>query len=302
MSAAPADPVRHAGPQAALVLEELAERRARSLTVTEDKQWLRAITPHYARLLSRMEDARLLYRIQRGRYVVAPRGSFSLAQAAPTDLLVDRILAPHGDYFISHLSALISHRLTDLHSGGIYASVRKSSTFRRVEVELPSGTLRVARIADARWPASASETSKPELEEVRAMPDTMEFVWHASLERALVDAVARPELCAGFETVVACWMRARDMSADWDAVCEIARRQGPSMIRRTAYLLRLMGLGAVAQRAFPNLTGRGVSTPLDRSASFPLAAEDCVRDRATGIVVNVPHEYLLAWTGATSLS
>jgi predicted transcriptional regulator of viral defense system len=116
-----------------------------------------------------------------------------------------------------------------------------------------------------------------------------------------VDALARPDLCAGFETVVGCWVNAKNADTDWGGVCEIARRQGPSMMRRVIFLLRLIGFDAVGQRAFPDLRGRGLSTLLDRSSSFQLPERGRVRDRTTGIVVNVPPEYLLAWTGATSL-
>ena len=293
-----AEAVRSAGPAAALLLERMAQRRVQTLTVASDREWLAEITPHYRRLLSRMEAARLLYRIGRGRYVVAPRGTFSAAQAASAELQAARVLEP-GDYFISHLSALIAHRLTDVHSDELYASVRRSSGRRgKHRVQLPSGTLRIVVVADARWPAERSS----ELEEVRALPESMEFIWRSGVERTLVDALARPDLCAGFETVVGCWVAAKNRQVDWEGVCRIAARQGASMIRRAAYLLRLIGLGAVAERAFPDLHGRSIRVPLDRSDSFGMGATGLVRDRATGVVVNVPPQYLQAWTGATSLT
>jgi hypothetical protein len=165
-------------------------------------------------------------------------------------------------------------------------------------VELPSGTLRIVTVADARWPARGSS----ELEEVRALPESMEFIWRSGVERTLVDALARPDLCAGIETVVGCWVSAKTGQVDWEGVCQIAARQGTSMIRRTAYLLRLIGLGVVAERAFPHLDGRSIRVPLDRSDSFRMGISGLVRDRATGVVVNVPPQYLQAWTGATSLT
>ncbi len=293
-----AEAVRSVGPAAALLLERMAQRRVQTLAIEADREWLAEITPHYRRLLSRMEGARLLYRIRRGRYVLAPRGTFSVAQAAPAELQAARTLEP-GDYFISHLSALIAHRLTDVHSDEVYASVRQSSGRRgKHRVELPAGTLRIVTVADARWPAEGSS----ELEDVRALPESMEFIWRAGVERTLVDALARPDLCAGFETVVGCWVAAKNRQIAWDTVCQIAARQGSSMIRRTAYLLRLIGLGAVAERAFPDLHGRSIRVPLDRSDSFGMGVKSLVRDRATGVVVNVPPQYLQAWTGATSLT
>jgi predicted transcriptional regulator of viral defense system len=290
--------VRSVGPVGALLLERMAERRVQTITVETDRKWLAEITPHYQRLLSRMSAARLLYRIRRGHYVVAPRGTFSAAQAASSELQAARVLTP-GDYFISHLSALIAHRLTDVHCNETYASIRQSSGRRgKHHVELPSGTLRIATVTDARWPIAGSA----ELEEVRALPESIELIWRSGVERTLLDALARPDLCAGFEIVIGCWVSAKNGKTDWELLCNVAARQGSSMIRRTAYMLRLLGLGAIAERAFPNLRGRSTRVPLDRSDSYDMGVDRLARDRATGVVINVPPQHLQAWTGATSLT
>jgi predicted transcriptional regulator of viral defense system len=289
--------LRRTGSKASLVLERLAEDRRRSLILEDDRPWLQQITQHPTRLLSRMEQAQLLYRIGRGRYVVAPRGTFSPTQAAPLELMVDLVLRPQGDYFLSFLSGLISHRLTDLHSSTAYAAVRGSIRIRGTEIALPTGRLHLVRLTDARWPRG-----KAELEQVRALPDSVEKVWRATRERTLVDALARPDLSAGIETVVDSWVRAKSEQTDWDTVCEIASHQGVSMARRTAFLLRLIGLGAVVRRRFQDLPSRGVSVPFDRSSSYDLEPVGLTRDRRTGVVVNVPADHLLAWTGATSLT
>jgi predicted transcriptional regulator of viral defense system len=294
--AAETTPVRRAGPKAAQVLEELAERRRRSLVVSEDKTWLAEVTPHYAQLLDNMEASQLLYRIARGRYVVAPRGTFTATQAVPVELMCALVLRDQGDYYLGYLTALISHRLTDLHSSTIYASVRQSSNFRESEVELPGGTLHVMRLADSRWP-----TLDGELAWARALPDSKEFVWRAGIERTLADALARPDLCAGMETVVGCWARARQREVDWDLACQIAASQGKSMARRVAFILRLLGMSAVAAENFPHLMARGASTPLDRSRGFDLAADEIRRDRQTGVLVNVPERSLIGWARAAAL-
>ena len=243
-----------------------------------------------------MANSQLLYRVGRGRYVVAPRGTFSPAQAAPAELIAALILGARGDYFISYLSALIDHRLTDLHSATIYAAVPQDSRFGESSFALPSGRLQLVRLSPSNWPADHDE----ELERVRALPDTKEFVCRAKLERALVDGLSRPDLASGLETVVSCWARAQQSDTDWDLVCAISARRGRSMERRCALLLRLLGLHAVGKLNFPNLVGRGANTPLDRSNSFQLSPAQIKRDRETGVLLNVPKDHLRGWIAAAA--
>lgn len=72
------------------------------------------------------------------------------------------------------------------------------------------------------------------------------------------------------------------------------------MERRCAFLLRLLGLDAIARRNFPRLTGRGASTPLDRSNSFDMTAGNMTRDRETGVLLNVPEDHLRGWVSAAA--
>jgi hypothetical protein len=80
----------------------------------------------------------------------------------------------------------------------------------------------------------------------------------------------------------------------------ISARRGRSMECRCAFLLRLLGLGAVSRHNFPRLTGRGASTPLDRSNSFQMNAGEMTRDRETGVLLNVPEDHLRGWASASS--
>jgi predicted transcriptional regulator of viral defense system len=289
------DIVRSAGPKAALVLEELADARRHTLALPSDRGWLSRFTADPNSLLQRMADAQLLYRVGRGRYVVAPRGTFSAMQAASTDLMVHLMLSSRGDYYIGFLSALIGHRLTDLHSTTVFAAIRQRSSFAEVEIELPTGLLKLVRLTDSRWP---KETDR-ELDLVRALPDSEEVIRRSSLERTLVDCLSRPDLSGDLETVITCWAAAVRRETDWDLVSAIAARQSLSMARRTAFVLRLLGLGAVAKRNFPNLTGRGAKTPLDRSNSFGMDQAEIRRDRETGVLINVPEDHLAGWASAS---
>src|ERR1700677_1388302 len=221
-------PVRTAGPVAARVLEELADSRRRSVSIADDRAWLSRWTKDPNALLESMACNQLLYRVGRGRYVVAPRGTFSATQAAPAELIAGIILGARSEYFISYLTALIDYRLTDLHSTTVYAAIPQSSSFGETSFELPSGTLQLVRLSRSNWPTDPDK----ELVRVRALPETKEFVWRASRERALLDGLSRPDLAAGLETVVGCWARARQTGIDWDLVCAISARGGGGMERR----------------------------------------------------------------------
>ncbi len=295
--------VRTASPQASAILEAVADAKRRSLRLPEDEEWLREqveekLAPRklegkLAPLLQGMADRKSVYRVRRGRYVVAPRGSFSVKQAASTELFVDLVLGAQGDYYLSYLSALVAHRLTDVHSTAAYAAIRQSSGFRDTHLELPGVELHIVRLSEGRWP-----TEERELERVRIFPDAKEFVWRASLERTLVDALSRPQLSAGFETVMSCWAVASKREVNWDLVAAIGERAGDSTARRTAFLLGLLGYGDVVERNFATLGGRGRTVPLDRTNSYRLAHAE--RDSRTGVVVNVPVDHLRGWVAAAA--
>jgi predicted transcriptional regulator of viral defense system len=197
------------------------------------------------------------------------------------------------------LSALIAHRLTDLHSTTAYAAIRQESRYRHPELELPGGTqLRVVRLNPSGWPAADSG----ELERFRVIENSKEFAWRSSLERTLVDALTRPELCAGFETVTLAWARAhRAERADWERVAMIAERLGSSASRRTGFMFDLLAVEGEARQRLTGLPGRTATTPLDRSNSFGLERGSMTRDPRTGVLINVPESYLRGWVASAEL-
>ena len=102
--------------EASAVFEHIAAAKRRTISLPGDGGWLSAITPHYVRLLDRMTARKLLYRVRRGRYVVAPWATSDVDQAVPVELLVDLALREQGPYYLGFLSALIAHRLTVGHA------------------------------------------------------------------------------------------------------------------------------------------------------------------------------------------
>jgi predicted transcriptional regulator of viral defense system len=280
------------GAKGALVLDEAASRRRRTIRWPEDAEWLEEITPAPQRLLSRLKERGLLYGAGRNRYVIAPAGTKSIRQAAPPELLADLYFRPHGDYYVGFLSALIAHRLTDLHSQTTYVAMRQGSKPRNV----PSG-FKVAELADAIWPVPGGD----ELQRIR-IADSKEFALRASLERTLIDGLVRPDLSAGIETVVTAWARAKSHpEMQWNRVAEIASRIGGATQRRTSFMLRLLGFDALVDTRFSGISGRKTSLVFDRSRSFDLPSDEVRRDSETGVIINVPMEYLRGWIAGAGI-
>lgn len=286
--------LRKVSPLAAAVLERLARERRVTLTVDKDGEWLRRLTPNFGQLLADMEDNRSLYRLQRGRYVVAPRATSGLDQAAPVELLVDLALRDQGDYYLGFLTALISHGLTDLHSDVVYAAIHRDSSLGVSALDLGGRRVKLVRLAPSRWPRDPGLRERQ-----RIIPRTREFSWRSSLERTLVDGVFRPDLSGGIETVVVGWAKAHhDELADWDVVWAAAKDCGTSVALRAAYLLCQLGREALVAGDLPALRKSRARVLLDRGDGFGLGDRPVSRDPRTGLVLNVPEGAVPRWLAA----
>jgi predicted transcriptional regulator of viral defense system len=271
-------------------LDRLAREHRSTLVVERDREWLSEISDDPAGLLYRMTRARVLYRVARGRYVVAPSGSTSIRQAARPELLTDVRLAIQTPYFVSFLSALVAHRLIDVQSPTLYVAVPASNSLRRSTLELPGRDIRLVSSSGSRWP------HPDDIDEVRLAPQSADTFPQARIERALVDALYRPDYGGGFELVASTWARAqRGSDVDWGRVARIGRDYSPDVGRRTAFMLSRLGYEEEAQLALAGRPGRGAKVLLDRSDDYALPQAERVRDPRTGVVVNVPLEYLEAW-------
>ena len=288
--------IRTVSPEASAVFEHVAAAKRRTVSLPGDREWLAEITPHYARLLDRMAARKLLYRVLRGRYVVAPWATDGVDQAAPAELLVDLALREQGEYYLGFLSALIAHRLTDMHSSTLYAAIRQDNSTDMVSVPIAGHEMRLVRLSPSRWPMQEGER-----ERVRVQSSLKEFVWRSGIERTLLDGLLRPELCAGIETVLSSWVRAEEHPVDWAAVWAIARRSGVAAARRAAYLLLRTGHEHVLADDLKALEDKRAGIPLDRSNGYGMSRGEMKRDSRTGVLLNVPAEHLNGWLGAVGL-
>jgi predicted transcriptional regulator of viral defense system len=288
--------IRTVSSEASAVLEHVAAAKRRTVSLPADRGWLAEITPHYARLLDRMAARKLLYRVLRGQYVVAPWATDGVDEAAPAELLVDLVLREQGEYYLGFLSALIAHRLTDLHTSTLYAAIRQDSPTDMTSVALAAYELKLVRLSPSRWPMQENER-----ERVRVLSGLKEFVWRSTLERTLLDGLLRPELCAGIETVITSWARAQGHPVDWQAVWAIANRSGTATSRRAAYLLIHTGHEHVLVEDLPSLQAKRADTPLDRSNGYGMSRGEMTRDPQTGVLLNVPPKHLHGWFGAVGV-
>lgn len=282
--------------EASAVFEHVAAAKRRTISLPGDGDWLSAVTPHYVRLLDRMAVRKLLYRVRRGQYGVAPWATSDVDQAVPVELLVDLALREQGPYYLGFLSALIAHRLTDLHSSTLYAVVRQGSPTDLTSASLAGHELKLVRLSGSRWPLEDNER-----ERVRVQTGLKEFVWRSSLERTLVDGILRPELCGGIETIVTGWARARDEErADWSTVWAIARRTSSSTARRVAFLLIGLGYEHIVADELRTI-GKQKAIPLDSCGGYDMPRGQMPRDRQTGVLVNVPPRQLRGWLGTIAV-
>jgi predicted transcriptional regulator of viral defense system len=291
---ATADIPRATSAQASAVLEEMARRRRMSIRLPSDKGWLSRVAVDPRKLLSRMAARELLYRVSRGRYVLAPRGSSSIEQAASPEFLVDVALAPEVPYYIGYLSALVSHRLTDFHSSDLHVAIPAGSLSSRVHV-VPGRQIRYVTQSESRWPAHDSEA----IEKVRAFDRAKEFWKRSSVERTLVDCLTRPELSGGMEVVVSAWARAKaEQRVDWRLIAALAHQLGPSAKRRTAFLMTLLDIPDVKTMS-GGIYARASTVLFDSSRGFGIT--DAPRDANTGVLVNVPEASLKGWIAAAEM-
>lgn len=285
--------IRPVGRRGSELLELLAARRRRSLNLSVDRGWLAEELPGYEHVLRDLTANHALHRVSRGAFVVAEPGTDSGEQSAPIELLIDLTLRGAGDYYLTCLSALIRHQLTDLHSLGEFVAIPTGRTRTgATNLRIGEHTVRLIRLSRSRWPRNDRERKRR-----RVIAGTKEFSWCAGIERALVDALMRPEMSAGFETVATSWARAKHEHAktDWDLVWTIARRLGIAMEKRAAFMLSSLGFEDLVEPDLPRIRGNRTFTPLDRTHSYESADERPVRDATTGVGVNVPSGRLRGW-------
>jgi len=271
----------------ALHRRDRSTRRPRTwVQLPSDGAWLaeEVGTPYVRQVLSGMVRKGTMFRDGHGRYVLAPPGGEVIEQTVPPQVLIDAALAPHGDYYIGFMSAIVEHALTDESEYGFYAAVHEGRFVGHQEIA--GRPLHLVRVTSGRkWVG---------IEQVR-LHDRMSYR-RSNLERTLLDAVDRPRLCGGMETIVRAWERASRLGRlDDEQMVDLATSIGGAVGLRAAFWLSRLDREASASAIIDRLGGPGTSGTLRLDPSNEYAPESSARDRATGVRVNVPEELIRGW-------
>ena len=188
--------------------------------------WLREVTPHPHRLVSRMAEHGLLHRVQRGLYVLEASTIRHEVPAVESLKAVAAVAAEQivgSAYYLSWHSALFHHGLLDQQASTVFVGVRA----RKSEISFSGYGLRFVRVSDRKffgW-------------------DTVNVSGHsvniANVEKALLDSLDRPALAAPFAIVVSALLGAwRSSRLDIEQLVDYAVRLGsPTLNRRLGFLM-----------------------------------------------------------------
>ncbi len=250
-----------------------------------DKIWLteEVGTPHLRQLLDRMADKGSLYQLGAGRYAVAPRGSVDASQALPFSVALDVAMGGR-EYYLAFGSALADHGLIDENIDPIIAA-RASAVGGNDALSVQSLKVRIVRVSsDRRW--FGREWIKG---------GARSGYWRSDMERTLLDAVDRPDLCAGNELVARAWGRAvHEERPDADRLVDYATRLRGLSALRVAFYSQQLDRQDLAQRILAVVPRtRSSKARLDPTGAF--GPGDWSRDRATGLQINIPESRLRGW-------
>jgi predicted transcriptional regulator of viral defense system len=270
----------------ALRRRDRATRRPRDwVDLRRDKIWLtdEVGTPHLRQLLDRMADKGSLFQLGAGRYAVAPRGSVDVSQALPFSVALDVAMGGR-EYYLAFGSALADHGLIDENVDPIIAA-RASGVGGSDALSVQGRKVRIVRVrSDRRW-----------FGRERIKDEAHSGYWRSDLERTLLDAGDRPDLCAGNELVARAWERAvHEERLDADRLVDYATRlDGVSALRAAFYALQL-DQHDLAQRILALVPRtRSSKARLDPTAAF--GPGEWPRDAATGLQINIPQPRLRGW-------
>jgi predicted transcriptional regulator of viral defense system len=287
----PIAPDRRVSRTESRVLEALRRRdratgRPRDwLDLRRDKVWLaeEVGTPHLRQLLDRMADKGSLFQLGGGRYAVAPRGSVDVSQAMPFSVALDVAMGGR-EYYLAFGSALADHGLIDENVDPIIAA-RASAVGGNDALSVQGLRVTIVRVSsDRRW--FGREWVKGEAHS---------GYWRSDLERTVLDAVDRPDLCAGNELVARAWGRAvHEERLDADRLVDYATRMSGVSALRAAFYSQQLNQHDLAQRILAVVPRtRSSKARLDLTRAF--GPGKWPRDRATGLQINIPESRLRGW-------
>jgi predicted transcriptional regulator of viral defense system len=265
------------------VIRAARRRRREVIVLREDLPWLAEYSDRPKDMLQRMARRGALVEIGAGRYAIPKVGQPDVAYQAWQPLIHAR-LAPHGDYYVGFLTALIEHRLVDLNESAITAAIGfANSTLTDQPGQVGNRTLHVMHTDKAVFsPESGIE-----------LTDDPAYV-RSDLQRTLVDALWSPRLFGSTETWATGWGRAASHDLiDAEKACRYAQILGGAVPRRVGAMLSMTGRELQARHHLPSRVRRA-----DRTADLvadAAPADDAEIDPYWRVRFNVPRDRIEGW-------
>jgi predicted transcriptional regulator of viral defense system len=219
------------GPAGARLLTALAERDQPVFSIAEAQAELGGEYAAVLQTLRRLARAGWIVRLTAGRYALVPLSSGSTNAPQVNRYVIMRELLDPAPYYVSHDSAMDIHNMLTRPVTTVTATSPRRLATRDV-LGIPYRFIYA--------PLAALWGRAP----VWVTP--YEQVIVSDLERTLLDALARPDLCAGISQVAtALWMRHADL--DGDKLGAYAEKLGSQAVaQRLGYLLELFELGSAS--------------------------------------------------------
>ena len=222
------------------LLDELASAGRLYVQLPEDEGKVRKhlrSNERAARRLSDMAARKQVVRVAHGAYVLLPAGARNLRQAADRRTLIAAAFENRWNYYLGFASAIVDHGLTDESAGDLYVGIGGE---RLPKLEALAGTpVHLTRVAYDN--DDGSGWLGVERKRIRGQT----FYARSGIERTLIDALDRPQLCVRPEMWVRAWERAlREGGLDLPLLLDLARRRSRAVCARAALLLRRPGAPA----------------------------------------------------------
>jgi predicted transcriptional regulator of viral defense system len=227
-------PSKTVGRQTAGLLAGLYDRPQSTFTLA-DAQEITGLSSHLASsLLHKAVRRGLVSRLKPGVFVIIPPELGSASEYAGDPFLTAIKLAGEAPCFISHASAMETHRMVTQPQLAVFASSSKRLRNRTVH-----GTaFRFVYVQPEHYFGTTKHwVTKQESVEI------------SDLERTVIDGLRQPEYCGGItEVAKGLWMRHQDMQAT-KLVGYALRISSGAVIRRLGYLLELYAIAPESELA-----------------------------------------------------
>jgi len=270
------------------VINRAQRKRREVIVLREDSDWLSEFSSIPRDMLRRMASRGALTPLGAGCYAISKLGRPGV-QFKAWQPLVHARLGSLGPYYLSGLTALADHRLTDISSKDVLAVIG----FRNAEIEN-------SRIAVGGRPLIVCRSQRPAVFSEAAGIETVTLSRTQSYRRSdatrtLVDALWHPELFGATETWVTAWGRGGERGTlDIELACRYAVTLGPSTARRVGVLLDLLGHGREARELIPKSAAH-INAPVQLVGNSDFTESDADIDPYWRVAFNVRRDRIEGW-------